>query len=92
MYAGPSIRTITKLFRNTNMKVAFGTNNTIKQHINAKEKTTDKYDLCGVYQMSCKDCNLKYVGQTGCMFQIRYKEHIREIKTNGQKSKYAQHI
>jgi hypothetical protein len=26
------------------------------------------------------------------MFQTRYKEHIREIKTNGQKSKYAQHI
>jgi hypothetical protein len=42
--------------------------------------------------MSCKECNLKYVGQTGRTFRTRYKEHIREIKTNGQKSKYAQHI
>jgi hypothetical protein len=68
MYTGPSVRTITKLFRNTNMKVAFRTNNTIKQHIKAKEKITDKYDLCGVYQMSCKDCNLKYISQTGRTF------------------------
>jgi hypothetical protein len=73
------------------MKVAFRTNNTIKQHINAKEKMTDKYDLCGVYQMSCKDCNLKYVGQKGRTFRTTYKEHITEIKINGQKSKYAQH-
>jgi hypothetical protein len=92
MHAGPRVRTITKLFQNTNMKVAFRMNNTIKQHINAKEETTDKYNLCGAYQMGCKDCNLKYVGQTGCTFRTRYKEHTRELKTNGQKSKYAQHI
>ena len=42
--------------------------------------------------MTCKDCDLKYVGQTGHNFRTRYKEHIREIKTNGQKSKFAQHI
>jgi hypothetical protein len=91
-YAGPSIRIITKLFWNTNMKISFRMNNTIKQHINAKGKTTNKYNLCGVYQMGCKDCNLKYVSQTGRTFRTRYKEHIREIKMNGQISKFAQHI
>jgi hypothetical protein len=40
----------------------------------------------------CKDCELKYIGQTERTFRTRYKEHIREIKTNGQKSKFAQHI
>jgi hypothetical protein len=74
------------------MKIAFRTNNKIKQRVNAKEKMTNKYNVCGVYQMGCKDCDLKYVGQTGCTFRTRYKEHIREIKTNGQKSKFAQHI
>jgi hypothetical protein len=42
--------------------------------------------------MNYRGCELKYIGQTGCAFRTRYKEHIREIKTNGQKSKYAQHI
>ncbi|PNF35966.1 hypothetical protein B7P43_G03548 [Cryptotermes secundus] len=60
--------------------------------LRTKHETTDKYNLCGVYQMTCKDCDLKYVGQTGRNFRKRYKEHIREIKTNGQKSKFAQHI
>jgi hypothetical protein len=34
----------------------------------------------------------EYVSQAGCTFQTKYKEHIREIKTNGNTSKYAQHI
>jgi hypothetical protein len=72
--------------------VAFKTNNTIKHHINMKEKPTDVYNLSGVYQMLCKECPLKYVGQTGRTFRIRYNEHIREIKTNGKSSKFAQYI
>jgi hypothetical protein len=79
---GPDTRMITKAFRNTNMKIAFRTNNTIKQHLRIKQRTTDKYNLCGVYKMNCGNCQLKYVGQTGCTFRTRYKEHIREIKTN----------
>jgi hypothetical protein len=86
------VRTITKVFRNTNLKVAFRTNNTIKHHVSMEEKTTDVYNLSGVYQMLCKGCPLKYVGQTGHTFRIRYNEHIREIRTNGKSSKFVQHI
>jgi hypothetical protein len=71
--------------------VAFKTNYTIKHHIRAREKTTDVYNLSGVYQMICRDCPLKYVGQTGRTFRTRCNEHIREIQTNGKTSKYAQH-
>jgi hypothetical protein len=83
-YFGPDTRMITKAFRNTNMKIVYRTNNTIKKHLRIKSRTTDKYNLCGVYQMNCRDCELKYIGQTGRAFRTRYKEHIREIKTNGQ--------
>jgi hypothetical protein len=48
--------------------------------------------LSGVYQMKCKDCPLRYVGQMGHTFRTRCNEHIREIQTNGQSSKFAQHI
>jgi hypothetical protein len=74
------------------MKIAFRTNNTIMQHLRIKQRTTDKYNLFGVYKMNFGNCELKYVGQTGRTFCTRHKEHITEIKTKGQKSKYAQHI
>jgi hypothetical protein len=46
----------------------------------------------GIYQMNCKDYELKYIGQTGRNFHTRYKEHIHDIRTNNPNSKYAQHI
>jgi hypothetical protein len=42
--------------------------------------------------MICKDCLLRYIRQTGRTFRTKYEEHIREIKTNGQSSKFVQHI
>jgi hypothetical protein len=55
-------------------------------------RTTDVCSLSGVYQMKCKDCPLRYVGQTGCTFRIRHYKHNREILTNGQSSKCSPHI
>jgi hypothetical protein len=51
-----------------------------------------KYNLSGVYQLQRTDCPKKYVGQTGRTFETRFKEHIRDIRNNGQNSKFAQHI
>jgi hypothetical protein len=90
-YFGPCVRTITKFFCNTELKVAFKINNTIKHHIRVRDKTTDVYNRSEVYQMECKECPLKYAGQTGRTFRTRYNEHI-ETQTNGESSKYAQHI
>jgi hypothetical protein len=72
-------QSITNLFRNTNINVAYKTSNTIK-HLNC------------VYQMKCKDCPLRYVGQRGRTFRTRYNKHMREIQTNLQSSKFGQHI
>jgi hypothetical protein len=83
---GPSVRIISMLFRNTNMKVTFRTSNTIKHHVKIKQLVS------GLYQMACKDCPLKYIGQMGRTFRTRYKEHIRTIKRNGQSSKFTQHV
>jgi hypothetical protein len=91
-YYSSSVRTITKLFRNTNVKVAYRTTNTIKNLLKPKITIKDIYDQSGVYQLSCNDCPLKYIGQTGRTFNTRYKEHIHAIRTNRQQSKYAEHI
>jgi hypothetical protein len=56
------------------------------------ENRNEKFNLSGVYQLQCAECPLKYIGQTGRTFKIRFKEHIRDIKSSGQNSKFAQHI
>jgi hypothetical protein len=93
-YYGSEIRTITKLFKNTNVKIAYKTINTIENHLKPRLQVTDiyEYNQSGVYQLKCKDCPLKYIGKTGRTFKTRYNEHIYAIKTNRRNSKYAEHI
>jgi hypothetical protein len=46
-YHGPDTRTITKLFRNTNLKIAYKTTNSIKHHLKLKNQITDTYSKSG---------------------------------------------
>jgi transposase-like protein len=62
---------ITKLVKNTNIKVTFNTNNTIVKCLTTKHKTAqNKYDKNGVYQLTCPNCEKKYTGQTGRPFKV----------------------
>jgi hypothetical protein len=38
------------------------------------------------------DCTLKYIGQTGGGFKVRYKEYIHAIRSNKSNSDYLIHI
>jgi hypothetical protein len=42
------------------------------------------------YQLKCNKYPLKYIGQTGRTFRIKYREHTHDTKTNKQNSKYDQ--
>jgi hypothetical protein len=42
--------------------------------------------------MKCLDCPLKYIGQTGRTFNIRYNENIHAIRKNNSNSGYSNHI
>jgi hypothetical protein len=75
------------------MKVTFTTNNTIKKLLSTRPQPVQKqFDSSGVYQLTCPDCHMKYVGQTGRSFKIRFAEHFRDYKYNTNKSKFAQHL
>jgi hypothetical protein len=91
-YFGKEIRPITQLFKNTNIHIAYKTNNTIRKHLQPKTQNQDKYGHSGIYEIKCNTCQLKYIGQTGRSFRKRHKEHIHAIRTNATSSKYAQHI
>jgi hypothetical protein len=83
-FFGPEIRTITKLFKNTEVGISYITKKQHQTLLRINENRNDKYNLSGVYQLQCADCPLKYIGQTGRIFEIRFKEHIRNIKNNGR--------
>jgi hypothetical protein len=42
--------------------------------------------------MKCTDCPLKYIGQIGRTFNIKYKEHVHAIRNNSSNSKFSHHI
>jgi hypothetical protein len=82
----------TNLFRRTNIKIAFRTNNTVYNRLTHKNHNTDKYTQYGVCTLMCPDCNKAYVGQTGRGFIARYIEHKHSFRNNSHTSKFAQHL
>jgi hypothetical protein len=90
-YYGKEIRQISKLFKDTQLKIVLCTGNTIS-NILKHHTQTDKYNNSGIYQIRCLDCPLKYIGQTGRTFNIRYKEHIHAFRNNNSNSGYSNHI
>jgi hypothetical protein len=90
-YFDDRIRILTKIFKKSNIRVAFSVNNTIKKKCN-DGSPVDKYSKSGVYSLRCLSCDQNYIGQTGRSFKIRYDEHIRDIRFNKEKSKYASHM
>ena len=84
---------ITKMFKNTDVKVTFTTDNTIERRLLTKHGTDQsKYDKNGIYQLTCPDCKMKYTGQTGETYKIWFQEHLRDFKYGNNKSKFAQHL
>ena len=78
---GKETRLITKLFKKTNIGIAYTTKDNLRHLLNSRQNTKqDVYRKSGVYKVTCTECNNQYVGQTGRPFHIRYKEHAREYK------------
>jgi len=64
-YDGKVTGFITKLCKDTNVKIAFNTDNTIEKCLALKQEAPqNKYDRSGVYQLTCPNCKMKYTGQT----------------------------
>jgi hypothetical protein len=56
-YFGSDTITIAKLFRNTNVKIEFKTDNTIQRLLKPRERTDEVQNLSGVYQLKCDEAH-----------------------------------
>ena len=80
-------------FKNFSLKISFKTENTVSKLLNAnKYINMNKFNKCGIYQLTCPDFNMKYIGQTGSPLCLWFKEHFRDLKYKNGKSKFAQHV
>jgi hypothetical protein len=83
----------TNTFQNTNLKIAYKTANRLHHHLKSKGTPRDIYSHNAIYQLQCGECALKYVGQTGRPFRVRYREHRKAVRANKyDDTKCAQHI
>jgi len=90
---GKERRFITKVFNNTNVKVAFITENTIERLLSTQHKQVQiKYEKCGIYQLTCPTCKMQYTGQTARPFKIGFQEYLRDFKYGKNKLKIAQYL
>jgi hypothetical protein len=89
---GKETKFITKLFKNTTLKIAFTTQNTIGKLLSKQNNyRQNKFEKCSVYQLTYSDCNKKYIGQIGRPFHIRFNEYP-DYKYENNKSKFAKHL
>jgi hypothetical protein len=92
-YQSHKARKITNLFKQTDIKTAFRSTNTIQQQTRPKNReTTPDHNKSGIYKLLWNTCNKVYIGQTSRSLSLRFSEHIRYIKNNDPQSAYAQHI
>ena len=93
-YVGRETRFITKLFKKSDIGIAYTTRDNLRHllHNNQMNTAQNIYNKSGVYKLTCTECNKQYVGQTGRPFHIRYKEYAREYKYATNKSNYTKHL
>ena len=60
-YVGKETSYITNIFRQTDLRIAFRTNNTIGNLLTQNKPFPDKFSLSGVYKLACPECQKAYV-------------------------------
>ena len=93
-YTRKETRFVTKLFRHTNLCIAYKTKNTTGKllHHQYGPGNDDHLQNSGIYQFTCPDWDMKYIRQTGRSFHMRFREHLRDYKYRTGNSKFAQHL
>ena len=85
---------ISRILSSVGVQAAMKPCNTLKQAlVRPKDRDRDEDKAGVVYQISCKDCPAKYIGQTGRHLGERLKEHRKSTERgNHLESGVAEHV
>lgn len=67
-------------FEKENIQIVYSNNGKLKNILGSTKDMTPTREQSGIYEISCDDCDAKYIGQTKRNIEIRFKEHKRHIK------------
>jgi hypothetical protein len=70
----------TKIFKCSNLKIAYCTNNSNQRNLNPNNGISNKYLDSGIYKLTCTDCGKAYVGQTDRMFLKKIQRTFKSLQ------------
>ena len=84
---------ISRIFKKYDVNIAHQPTRKLRNelcHLKDKRNVGEKAGV--VYKLDCKDCDAKYVGETGRQVQDRMNEHQRDIVNKKRVSKVYEHV
>lgn len=66
-------------FKKENIHIVYNSKNKLKNILGSTKDVTKTADKSGIYEISCMNCNKKYIGQSKRSISARFKEHRRNI-------------
>lgn len=86
-------RGLPSIFKNFGFQVAYSSSNNLRKLLGNPKDKVEQIEKSGIYEISCSDCDNKYVGQSRRPILKRFKEHLACLRLgNIDKSAVAQHI
>ena len=93
-YIGGVTEPISRLIRKTGVAVHAKPHTTVRSILVAPKDNDHTQDKCGVlslYQLTCHDCEARYIGETERALKQRHKEHQKDSSPVGHHMGYSKH-
>ncbi|KAI4466555.1 giy-yig endonuclease superfamily [Holotrichia oblita] len=92
-YAPFITKGLSKIFKELDLRIVYSSGTSLRNLIGNPKDKIQPLEKSGIYEINCKDCNQKYIGQTRRAVSTRFKEHMANLRFNRtEKSSVAQHI
>lgn len=80
------------VFKKHNFEIVHSSTNKLQNFIVQLKDKTKELQKSGIYEISCSECEEKYIGQTKRSVEVRFKEHLTSVhKRRATKSAVALH-
>lgn len=91
-YYKPLTKEIERLLKGKQINLCYNSRGNLREIIGKTKDDKSEKEKSGIYEISCSNCELKYIGQTKRRLEIREKEHERAVRLKQpNKSSVAQH-
>ena len=92
-YISGTSEKLKRIFHKYNVEVAHKPSRNLRSELCClKDRRTNDEKSGVVYRIGCKDCDAKYVGETGRQVRDRMSEHQRDIRNKKSASKVYEHV